>query len=423
MAVRIRYMGNKHGIAPDVAGIVEDAFDRRRPFLDLFCGMCSVGGAISCSGRRVWGNDIQRFAALVAECLLANPQPPPSVAEATAALSASYMKNHLALTERFAADIAVEQRLLERPTVSGYRHAHDAWRHAGNDEELANEVSELNSAPHSFPYRLAALTFAWGYLGIAQAIAIDSICFALDAAERDARLTRAQASWGRLALLQATSVMASAPGHFAQYLRAETAESLVRIIRQRKRDAWLQFFHELSLLSPYGSARWRAKNVVLQGDALALWPQLDALNFRQGIVYADPPYSKDHYSRYYHVLETLARYDYPSSHAQGRYRPDRFVTAFSMKRSVSESFEILCGEVATRDHALILSYPTNGLLPAEDVADILHSYFSDVQLVLRKETRHSTLGARHGSQHNLVEELVWLARAELSSRKLLVHHA
>jgi len=416
-------MGNKHGIAPDVARIVEATFERRRPFLDLFCGMCSVGGAISCSGRRVWGNDVQRFAALVAECLLTNPERPPGVTETTAALLDPFTKNRSALMDRFDADLAVEERLLERPSLSSYRRAHDAWRHAGNDEALANEVSDLTSAPSSFPYRLAALTFAWGYLGIAQAIAIDSIRFALDAAERDARLTPAQASWGRLALLQATSVMASTPGHFAQYLRAATDESLVRIVRQRKRDAWVQFLHELSLLSPYGSTRWRAKNVVLQGDALVLWPQLDALNFRRGVVYADPPYSKDHYSRYYHVLETLARYDYPAANGQGRYRPDRFATAFSLKRSVRESFEVLCGEVAARDHALILSYPTNGLLSEEDVAETLRGYFSDIQLVLRKATLHSTLGARHGSQHNLVEELVWLARTKRSSRKLLVHHA
>jgi hypothetical protein len=60
------------------------------------------------------------------------------------------MKNRVALTERFAADVAVEERLLERPTLSGYRRTHDAWRHACNDEALASEVSELNSAPRSF---------------------------------------------------------------------------------------------------------------------------------------------------------------------------------------------------------------------------------------------------------------------------------
>jgi hypothetical protein len=93
-----------------------------------------------------------------------------------------------------------------------------------------------------------------------------------------------------------------------------------------------------------------------------------------------------------------------------------------LKKSVRESFAVLCSEVAARDHALILSYPTNGLLSEEDATATLREYFSDVQLALRKTTRHSTLGGRHGSQHNLVEELVWLARTKRSPSKLLVHH-
>ena len=29
------------------------------------------------------------------------------------------------------------------------------------------------------------------------------------------------------------------------------------------------------------------------------------------IVYADPPYTRDHYSRFYHVLETISLFDSP----------------------------------------------------------------------------------------------------------------
>lgn len=408
-------MGNKHGIAPDVARIVDAAFTSEQPFLDLFCGMCSVAGAISSSGRRVWGNDIQRFAALAAECVLATPARPPRIAEAAAALTEPYLRNQLDLAERFADALALERRVLQHADLREYRRAHEAWRHVANDEGIAAEVHSMHSTPDKFPYRLATLTFAWGYVGLAQAIAIDSIRFALDTTERDGALSPTEANWGRLALLQATSVMASTPGHFAQYLQAATHESLVRIIRQRKRDAWHQFLHELRLVRPFGTSRWRSRNIVLQEDALGLWPQLDELNFRRGVVYADPPYSKDHYSRYYHVLETLTRYDYPSAHGRGRYRPDRFATPFSQKRLVRGSFESLCSEVAMREHSLVLSYPTNGLLSKDEINQTLRGSFSDVRLLLRKETRHSTLGARHGAQHNVVEELVWLARPKDSA--------
>ena len=59
---------------------------------------------------------------------------------------------------------------------------------------------------------------------------------------------------------------------------------------------------------------------------------LDALMLDNNtLVYADPPYFEEHYSRYYHVLNTLCLYDYPSlavnpqthEFSAGRYREDR----------------------------------------------------------------------------------------------------
>ncbi len=64
---------------------------------------------------------------------------------------------------------------------------------------------------------------------------------------------------------------------------------------------------DIATIRPYGSAAWRSDNRVLGHDALEIWRYLDALNAGPAIYYADPPYSKEHYSRYYHVLETLTR--------------------------------------------------------------------------------------------------------------------
>jgi adenine-specific DNA-methyltransferase len=126
-------------------------------------------------------------------------------------------------------------------------------------------------------------------------------------------------------------------------------------------------------------------------------------------VYADPPYSKDHYSRYYHVLETLTRYDHPGAVGKGRYRPDRFATPFSLKTRVEAAMDELCGAVAERGHTFILSYPSNGLLNAGcgvDPGDLLRDHFCRVDLSMRRPTSHSTLGARHGSARNSVSATV-----------------
>jgi adenine-specific DNA-methyltransferase len=412
MTTRIRYMGNKHDVAPFVAQLVRRR-RRDRPFLDVFCGLCSVGGAVATTGNRVIGNDIQSFAVLVARCLLATAEEPPSPEKLKDVLWRNYRYNQRCLLERFADDISREDRILADGDADAYRCAYAQWRHAANDEDIAAELAAIVRSRDQRPYRLMTLSFAWGYFGLRQAIAIDSIRFAIDRARKSGRLTPAGADWALVALLQAASCASASPGHFAQYLRPASDEGFVRILRQRRRDMWEQLLHEMAKLEPYGDPDWRKDNAVLQHDALAIWEDLDKLGFEDGIVYADPPYSKDHYSRYYHVLETLTRYDHPSAVGKGRYRPDRFATPFSLKTCVEGAMDDLCGAVAERGCTLVLSYPSNGLLNAGcgvDPGDLLHEHFSHVDLLMRQPTSHSTLGARHGSARNAVDELLWVAR-------------
>lgn len=409
MATRIRYMGNKHDVAPSVAALAAER-PPSVPLVDAFCGMCSIGGSIAPSGRRVICNDIQSFATLVARCLVATCPGPPRVATVRAALAGPYAYNHRLLVERFSEELAEEERILADGDAAGYRDAYGRWRHAANDAAIA---AELKGAAAERPYRLTTLSFAWGYFGLRQAIAIDSIRYAIDRSRESGRLGAAQADWALVALLQAASCAAATPGHFAQYLRAGSEESFLRVRRQRRRNIWKQFLNELGLLRPYGAAAWRESNTVMQADALSVFRQLDGLGVERAMIYADPPYSKDHYSRYYHVLETLTLYDHPTSEGKGRYRPDRFVTPFSLKSRVQEAMAELCAEISAREFTLILSYPSNGLLNGDagvDVTELLGEHFGEVRLQMRKPTTHSTLGARHGSAGNAVEELLWVAQ-------------
>jgi adenine-specific DNA-methyltransferase len=409
---RIRYMGNKHDLAPKVAELVR----RRRadkPFLDLFCGMCSVAGAVADSGRRVLGNDVQGYAALVARCLLAAPGPPPAPESLARALRRGFLRNRARLLERFAEDVERERAIIAAADIAGYRDAYAGWRHAANDAGIAAEMQGIREGNVGvLPYRLASLCFAWGYFGLEQAIAIDSVRYAIDQARRSGVLSGADADWALVALLQATSCASASPGHFAQYLHPSSDRGFVRILRQRRRDIWAQFVTEAGLLAPYGSQLGRDSNRVFCSDAIDVWGQLDEQGFRDGIVYADPPYSKDHYSRFYHVLETLHVYDHPRVNGRGRYRDERFATPFSRKTTVRSAFDDLSAAVAERDCTFILSYPTRGLLNGEcktDPGDVLREHFSSVTLRMQVRTRHSTLGARHGIASNEVHELLWVA--------------
>ncbi len=404
-------MGNKHLLASDVARVVASE-PKSGPLIDLFAGMCSIAAAVAPSKRAVWSNDVQEYAALVARCQLASQSSPVRASRLSALLTEGFISNLQELRTRFADPLRDEKTVLGGDDPSSYRAIADNWRHAGCDEDLATEAQELSTAPQSFPFRLCAITFAHGYFGLRQAIEIDSIRYAIAQAETEGKLDVDQGRWALLALLQAASICASTPGHFAQFLRPNSQASSRRIQKQRLRSLWALFLDAADDQLPFGTPSWRAKNEVHCADALALWPQLDKYDLDHAIVYADPPYGKDQYSRYYHVLETLVRYDYPSSSGSGRYRPDRFTTPFSLKTKVRSAFVSLFEEISKRGWTLVLSYPSNGLLHhvgSQSPDGLLKEHFSRVDQKIITPTLHSTLGGRHGKARMSVSEIVWLA--------------
>jgi adenine-specific DNA-methyltransferase len=411
MATRIRYMGNKHYVAPHISAIVAEEPDGRA-LVDAFSGMCSVAGAFAEGRRRVICNDVQSFASLVAGCLITSPRSCPSPERLSDALSGPYRYNFARLRDRFSEELALEGSILAAADPGRYRSAYMDWPHAANDTHAARELAACGAQTGAARYGLVSLSFAWGYFGLRQAASIDSIRYAIDRARDTGALDDGECDWALMALLQAASCASASPGHFAQYLRPGTESGFRRILSQRRRDIWGQFLHEASLLRPYGTRLWRKGNAALQGDALTLGERLDELGVESAVIYADPPYSKDHYSRYYHVLETLVLYDHPKAEGAGRYRPDRFATPFSIKSKVEDAMEEFCEMVGERGFTLILSYPSNGLLNGVcgiDPTEILARHFERVRIRRRLPTSHSTLGARHGSASNVVEELLWVA--------------
>jgi adenine-specific DNA-methyltransferase len=404
-------MGNKHDLAQDVARVVEQQRPNS-PLIDVFSGMCSVAAAIAPSERPVWSNDVQEYAALVGRCQLKSQVGPLRSPDLSRIVTSGFTANVKALRERFETDLENEETALKSAAVEPMNELFDGWRHAGNDSKAAAEVARLSESPDSFPYRLCALSFAHGYFGLRQAIEIDSLRYAIDTSRREGHLTPEQADWALMALLQAASVCAATPGHFAQYLKPNDSKSAARIARQRVRRPWELFLDAADTHNPFGRATWRGNNEVLCGDALGLWPILDSYGLEHAVIYADPPYGKDQYSRYYHVLETLVRYDYPTVAGAGRYRPDRFTTPFSLKTRVVHAFEQLFAAISDRGWSLVLSYPSNGLFhTATDapIDDLLATYFPQVIRAIDTPVSHSTLGGRHGASRVSTAELVWLA--------------
>ena len=407
MPLNVSYMGTKRKIAHRVVRIVAE--QPPGPLLDLFAGMCAVSTAVGQS-RPVWCNDIQTFASSVATAFLTSP-PLPISSERVATLALPpFQHNAAQLRARFAVELSHEDCALASGSVSRIRSLEQCMPNVAADDQLELERALLAKRPSTTPYRLFSITYSGGYFGLAQSIEIDSIRFAISQLLSNRSINDVGHRWLCLALCQAASKVATTTGHFAQHMRAND-RNCRRYVAQRRRCVWLEWLRAVFENHPIGTTSWRAQNRVYRRDAASLLNDLQQHRPRPAVVYADPPYTRDQYSRYYHLYETLLHYDYPASHGSGRYRPDRFRSPYSIKTRVHAAIDDLIAACAALGSTLVLSYPERGVLPhsTEVIPDLMTRHYSGPPSVHSVAASHSSFGASKGRRSYSVQERIYVA--------------
>lgn len=201
------------------------------------------------------------------------------------------------------------------------------------------------------------------YFSYRQAVQIDAIMDAIrhypSAVDKNVLLA---------ALLSTASDIACTVGkHFAQPIKARDSKGKIKklvynkAIKDKTVDV-IALFEEW--LNKYISLpKGKYNNTIVQGDYMEC---LKMLTDNVKTIYADPPYTRDHYSRFYHVLETMALDDVPeistvkihgSTHiSNGIYRKDRHQSPFCIKSKAPKAFEEMFKAVSVSGKNLLLSY-------------------------------------------------------------------
>ena len=177
------------------------------------------------------------------------------------------------------------------------------------------------------------------------------------------------------ALVEAVSRAAAAPGHTAQPFQP-TESSAKYIIEAWLRDPW-ELIRSATLEIAARAARTTGKGVV--GNYSKTISHLQ----EGDLVFADPPYSGVHYSRFYHALETIARGMEFSPEGRGRYPSiaDRPSSAFSKKSEAKTAAKGLLQACSDKKVTLVLTFPTLGAsngLTAQDFICSGKNLFSKV---------------------------------------------
>lgn len=402
----LSYMGTKHRLAGLLASIL-DALPEG-PLLDLFSGMCAVGSALS-DQRPVWTNDRELFPVLVARTLFRATSSPPPSSDIQQALQGYVDRNTSALADRFNAWLDAEERCLSTQDLADLTQLNATLAYTATDRALDRQRARLARSPSTFPYRLATITYSGSYFGVRQCFEIDSIRYGIDAAHAAGAITREQRLWLIVALGRVLGRVNNSTGHFAEYLKP-TEQNLARVLAKRRRSVWTEFLEALSSLHPVGTPSWRLANRCFHSEALHLLSRLACGTQWPRTIYADPPFSRAQYSRYYHVLNVIAAYNYPSVSSTGRYPSNRFQTPFAHAAGVKRALTALVEGSSRFGCALLLSYPDNGLFHERggSVRALMKRHYSTVTVLFVDNPHHSTLGGSQGPSAVTVRERLYL---------------
>jgi adenine-specific DNA-methyltransferase len=126
------------------------------------------------------------------------------------------------------------------------------------------------------------------------------------------------------------------------------------------------------------------------------------------ILYIDPPYNNRQYCPNYHVLETIATYDFPElKGVTGQRDYENKKSSFCMKSTVLESFDNLV-KLANFKH-IILSYSNEGLMSIKDIESTLKKYGQE-KTFKRYEIPYRRFKSRKGKVENNLRELLFYIR-------------
>lgn len=347
----MKYMGSKRAMLQNGLGeLLTREVQGAKRFADLFAGSSAVANHVAQRfDVSVLAFDLQRYSVVLAEAVLCRVKAinPETIADAWIERARSRVKS------------------VRIPTSSHLTHA------------IVRKLREWCERQDRFP-----ITNAYGghYFSPRQAIWLDALRSELPK-EKDSRAV------SLASLVHAASQCAAAPGHTAQPFQP------TRSAKPFLKEAWERSVSDYALHALRTVASQFARRI---GNAEVGNANEVAESLREGdIAFIDPPYSGVHYSRFYHVLETVVLGKCKSVSGVGRYpAPEcRPRSKYSTKTESADALEDLLKTVSSKGAQAILTFPdhacSNGL-SGDMVRDIARTYFKIREMCVK--SRFSTLG-------------------------------
>ena len=403
----IQYLGSKLRLLNDIKNHI-DTYSNGNTICDLFSGSGVVSNYLSSSYKLV-ATDIQEYSCILTNSLLDNKHLNSNQLDQIIKFieKPSNFKNSLNVTQEL---INYENKCLNQARKDDVTalvkfsresslYIHKIENNQGVNSRLANLKKTFFENKNSSNLIITNL-YGGVYFSYEQAVYIDVI---RQTVQSNGKWNKSIKNLILAALISTASEITNTVGkQFAQPMKLLNKDGLPKqlLIERTIRDknySVLEVFKQT--LKKVNAARKHVSNLdheVFCGDSL------DFLSSYAGKIdcfYADPPYTIDHYSRFYHVLETITKYDSPilatmnkkgaPKVMNGLYRIDRHQSSFCIPSQVKDAFSKMIQGCASYQAPLIISYSPYDhanderprLLKTQEIKEIAHKYYKSINII------------------------------------------
>lgn len=364
----IQYLGSKTRVVDTIVSECQKLYTPGEYVVDLFSGSSIVSQSLYKNGMHVIANDVMSFSSDIASCMLNQGK-----RETSEPLIKNFIKS-LGVNSRYAKNfvdlVNREQLLLSDLNLGGLKMLYDSLSQVGNNNASNDHIEYIKnhygvSAINNIP--LFANYYAGTYFGIKQSLDIDIL---RNRIEQEWQTTNDLWEYKLLltALYNTCSVIVHSAGkHFAQPIGIddddETKITSVRLFDNRSYDV-IEVFKScvISILQSTTSFVSEGRSYALNEDICTSEFKNAIAERKVSVIYADPPYTAQQYSRFYHIPEVLHSYVYPKlqifrgKHTQGIYPDDKYKSPFCSKTKAKRAFESIFALTSEHQSHLIVSY-------------------------------------------------------------------
>lgn len=411
----IQYLGSKLKILEDIKKEIDKITVNNGIVVDLFAGTGVVAGYLA-RDYCVIANDIQAYSSLITSVLINNLHTNITYEDLIA--SESYKRNKSSLQKLFKDILLYESEVLfhkdydklaelcESKVFYNGKNIDDSNRKKlstifGKSLDLFTEDNVKYFRNNNDIYALFTLYYSNSYFSVEQCIEIDSLRKAIDNLSVDSLQESDDKKVLLVCLLHAASECVSSVGkNFAQPIKVIDGKGKIkkfavgRCMRDRMLSVEETFKAMWDDLKPERAVVANV-NKVLKMDAMEFVEKVDLSDVET--FYLDPPYTIDHYSRFYHVLETLVEYDYPELEEKlfhgkkylmnGRYRNDRVQSNYCIPSKGKNEFSALVRKIAEKRKNIVMSYSDSDddkntrkrVVSKDELLDILRENYPSVE--------------------------------------------